>query len=344
MQPTPRRTEPGALRPFVEPLEVAEPVVHANLTLAPLRGEGRRRIDYLMAAQAMAAGVFTVTEIDEAGSVPELLALNTSRQMVLLLDGEELVGAKQNRILNTSVMLPPGSRTRIPVSCVERGRWRHVSPTFGVGGYSPARLRARKSRQVTASLRQRGRAESDQEAVWNDVEEHLAALGAPSPTRAMRDGLERRRDSLGAYLKALPYPQGARGVVAAINGRFAAADVFDKPETLEAVWPRLVTGYAVDALSRPRKAPPAFSPAAAEVLLEHVGEVECVMFPGIGLGEDWRFEAEDIVGQALLVGGECVHLSVFPSSEASSPVGRGGRIAPPSRRRRRRTGPTDEVL
>ena len=37
---------------------------------------------------------FRITEIDEAGSVPELLVVNPLDANVLLYDGEELVGAK----------------------------------------------------------------------------------------------------------------------------------------------------------------------------------------------------------------------------------------------------------
>ena len=67
----------------------------------------------------MAAGTLQVTEVDESGSVPELLATNTGDEMVLLLDGEELVGAKQNRILNITLLAPAMQDTVIPVSCVE---------------------------------------------------------------------------------------------------------------------------------------------------------------------------------------------------------------------------------
>lgn len=319
---------------FLEALKVGSPFGHRNLTLIPLSGNGNGQLDYVLGADAIEAGTLTVTEVDEGGSVPELLVKSTAETMVLFLDGEELVGAKQNRILNTSVLLPPKAETRIPVSCVEQGRWHHTSPEFCAGSYSPSKLRARKSRDVGRSLRARGEAVSDQGAVWEEVAETIEGAAVPSPTMAMHDVIEQRRDSLESYLDALPYPDDARGVIVAIEGKFAAADCFDKPETLRRIWPRLISGYALDAISGRSGKPKTFSAKAARVLLEHLGELDCQPCPTVGIGQDWRFESEALVGQALVAEDTCIHLSAFPNDEKDRSQPRGPRIVPPSRRRR----------
>jgi hypothetical protein len=338
MVPAPKA---ATLAPFIETLKVGDGMGHLNLTLVPLRGEGHGHLDYTLAADAIAAGVLTVTEVSEGGSVPHLAVANEATKMVLFLDGEELVGAKQNRILNTSVLVAPKSRTRIPVSCVEQGRWRYVSPDFQTGAYSPSKLRARKSRDVTRSLRESGQPMSDQGAVWEEVAANQASLGSHSPTMAMHDAIEQRRESLDGYLKTLPYPQAARGVWVSINGGFAAIDLFDRPETLERVWPRLMTGYALDALAALNRKDPPLAPRGALHVLGRVGQVPCQPCPSAGVGEDWRFEAEDLVGQALVADGVCVHLSAFPNGAGEGREG--GRTDPPivgpSRRRRNRTPP-----
>lgn len=328
---------------FVEKIEAADAIGHLNLTLVPLGGGERHgRLDYLLAAEAIEAGTLSVTEVDESGSVPELLAVNSGEKMILLLDGEELVGAKQNRIINTTILLRAKSKTKIPVSCVEQGRWHHASREFTSGNYSPANLRARKSRDVTANLRRSGRAESDQGAVWEEVECCLEIAAVESPTMAMRDVVEQRRESFDAYVDALPYPNNARGVIAAVNGAFIAADIFDNPQTLRGIWPRLITGYAMDAISRREDKSSPFTAKAAEVLLEHTGEIECSALASVGLGKDWRFEAADIIGQALIAKRTCIHLSIFPNdSETNSQPQNtcATRIHPPSRRRRNRNRP-----
>ena len=201
---------PKTLGPFVESLRMGDPTGHRNLTLVPLRGERHGQLDYLLSADAFASGVLTVTEVNEGGIVADLLAANQAEQMVLLLDGEELVGAKQNRILNTSVLLPAGSKTRIPVSCVEQGRWRYLSAAFSAGGYSPSTLRARKTRDVSRSLAAVGEARADQSAVWEEVSHQVRSAAAASPTMAMHDVVEQRQEAIGAYIAALPYPHDLR--------------------------------------------------------------------------------------------------------------------------------------
>ena len=61
-----------------------------------------------------------------------MLVNNTGDSRVLFLEGEELRGAKQNRVLNTSVLIAAHSKTTIPVSCVEQGRWQYRSRHFSL--------------------------------------------------------------------------------------------------------------------------------------------------------------------------------------------------------------------
>ena len=108
------------------------------------------------------------------------------RSAVLLLDGEELVGAKQNRVLNLTILAPAQRTTVVPVSCVESGRWRHVSRGFSSAPRAQfAEGRAAKMRQVTASLLSTGERRSDQGAVWDLIAEKAERLEARSDTSAM---------------------------------------------------------------------------------------------------------------------------------------------------------------
>ena len=325
MEPTP----PPTLAPFLQEVQVGNPLRHKQLTLLPLTGGSPSPLDYILAADAIAKGLLTITEVSEGGSVPELLVVSSADTLVLLIDGEELVGAKQNRILNTSALLPARVKTRIPVSCVEQGRWRFASRHFQAGGCAPGRLRAIKSHSVGRSLREEGRATSNQGAVWNQIACHLFRLDLSSPTAAMHDAFEQRRASIDEYLSALPCPADAHGVVVAVGGRFVALDLFDQPATLRRIWPRLLTGYALDALVESEPVSEEFSVGSGQALLQQVVAAACARCPTVGLGEDWRFDVETTFGQALIANGVCVHLSAFPRAADGRARPMDGQTLPP---------------
>ena len=128
---------------------------HKNMTLYCLLSAHEAPVDFLTLDEALEREALVITEVNEGGSVAELKVANRSDQKVLLLDGEELVGAKQNRVLNVTILIAPQSETVIPVSCVEQGRWSYRSRQFGSESRAmSAKLKRRKSETVAMNLRQ----------------------------------------------------------------------------------------------------------------------------------------------------------------------------------------------
>ena len=123
-------------------LGIGNPKMVLNLTAVPLSGNPASALDYLLIDEALETKKVIVEEISEGGSVPELRMTNFANRCVLIVDGTELVGAKQNRIVNASFLIPPESVTRIPVSCVEQGRWGYKGREFASSRhFSPHRIR-----------------------------------------------------------------------------------------------------------------------------------------------------------------------------------------------------------
>ena len=174
----------------------------------------------------------TVTEVSESGSVPELTIVNNGPVPVFVLDGEELVGAKQNRIVNLSILVPPHTKLPLPVACVEAGRWAHRSRAFAAGGRAHyASGRAMNLQNVSCSLRADGERHGDQGAIWVDIEAKSERMAAPSATHAAAAMYEKARADLDAFqakLEALPRQVGA---VFAINGAIVGLELFDNPAT-----------------------------------------------------------------------------------------------------------------
>jgi hypothetical protein len=228
---------------------VADPLCHEGLTVFPLFADPAGSVQYLVAEEALAGGSATVEEVSEAGSVPDLLVDNKGDIRILLLEGEELMGAKQNRILNTSVLVAAHSKLKIPVSCVEQGRWRYSGRHFQSSGHHvTAKLRRAVKTSVGESLKSHLGHRADQSKVWGEVEALHCAMAVDSDTSAMSDAFDLYQERISDYREQLKYVPGACGLAVAVNGRLVSMDFFDKPSTCQQVWDRLLSGMVFDAI------------------------------------------------------------------------------------------------
>jgi hypothetical protein len=297
--------------PTFPEVRVGDPVGHESLTVFPLFGEPQAGAEYLLSGEALAGGAVTVEEVNESGSVPNLLVDNRSDALVLFLEGEELRGAKQNRVLNTSVLAAAKARTTIPVSCVEQGRWHYRSRHFGAGGsHASYKLRHVLKKSVTRSAAEGHGHGSDQGEVWKEVGRQMASLGSHSFTGAMADTYESHQGRLAEFRDHLKYVEGATGLAVAVGGKVVSADLFDRSATCRKVWDRLLSGLVMDAL----EAGPAEAPADAghvRQALATLREAPWKEAPAVGAGEEYRAElGGDRHASALTCGGCLVHGSL----------------------------------
>ena len=176
--------------PELEIFSLGTPQHFRHLTLFPLLHPSPRVPFYLTLDEALAQGTVQVTEVSKGGHVPELLLINRGDRPVLLIDGEELVGAKQNRVLNLTILAHAQSEVVIPVSCVEQGRWYDLSEVFCA---SPrvhfAAGRAAKVASVSECLAEGHGAVSDQSGVWSDIASKAARFRVPESLGALRMAL-----------------------------------------------------------------------------------------------------------------------------------------------------------
>ncbi|MCA9069668.1 MAG: hypothetical protein KDA84_12125 [Planctomycetaceae bacterium] len=270
---------------------VGEPVRHEALAVFPLFSDSVGNVDYHLSDSALADGSLLVEEINESGSVPELLVENKGDVRVLFLEGEELVGAKQNRVLNTSVLVAAHTKMKIPVSCVEQGRWGYKSQHFNSSGsHSPYKIRHSLKSSVTRSIKEKRGHSSDQGEVWKQVASLNAMHNVESDTWAMSDTFEFHQDKIADYRKEIQYVEGASGVAVAVGDRILSVDLFDKPETCQKVWNRLLTGVVFDALEA-GKTEKTIQIDDVKQLLSVAGEFPWEQCDAIGEGEEYRAES-----------------------------------------------------
>jgi hypothetical protein len=310
---------------FEDLFQLGDPIQHRGIVITPLFPRLDPLADYITLDEALPRGV-RVREVSEAGAVAELLVENPLAEDVLLYDGEELVGAKQNRILNVSVLVGAGSKLPIPVSCVEEGRWHAESAAFGAAPHTAhPRLRRRKAEALEAEPLARGVAQAD---VWDEVALTADRLAVASPTRANADVFRAHRPSLAELERAFPLEAGQCGAVLALGDNLCL-DAVSRPDAFARLWPKLRAGYLLDALDRLDQ--PAASSATVSDFVASLANATIASRPSAGRGGDIRLSGGRILGSGLDLDGELLQVSVFTRDE--SPSGRMGRISRPSRRR-----------
>lgn len=291
-----------------------------------------------MLDEAIGKGAVRVGELSEGGQVPYLAVENMGKNPVLILDGEELVGGKQNRIVNTTVLVFAGSVIKIPVSCVESGRWDNRRYDFDSGkAIFRARSRAVQKESVTLSLRARGTFQSDQTAVWHEVGESLNDLGISSETSDFRAGRERVAHRIDEFVAAIRPSERQVGAIFLSREGILGCELLATPELFRRCIEKIVRSFAFEVLSMPDYVQPVENGAAK--WWEAVLDSEVTTHRSPGAGRDVRLQSREIVGSGLQLNDTLIHLSCFPAVGTGDNAGRShGRRAAVSERRRRMSG------
>ena len=333
--PTHPTSTPSLHEHLSAPLRLGEPDVHGPLAVFPLFGP-EPRLAYVSFAQGRAAGV-SIKELEHGASVNDLLVLNPTDYAVLLYEGEEILGAQQNRTFDVSVLVGARSELQVPVSCVEAGRWdgsRHDESFSPAPQSAYPALRSMKNRAARESVAAGRAPRAVQGAVWDEVAHKAARMNVASATGAMNDIYAGRRERLAEFQDAVRLHDGQTGALVLIDGRPAVLDHVSRPEVFAALHAPLVQGYALDALeSGDGHGAPATE--VADAFLERVMDARITEHDGIGLGRDARFAEAGVAGAALVAGDELVQLTAVPDREPDvhpAETAR-ARIRRPSRRR-----------
>jgi hypothetical protein len=301
-------------------VQLGEPVEHQGIVVTPLFPRRTPAAVYSTLADALPLGL-RIDEVSESGSVPELAVDNPTDANVLLYDGEELLGAKQNRILNVTVLVGAKSKMPIPVSCVEEGRWSRRSASFDSAPHAAhPELRRLKAERLSAAPMARGAAQAE---VWEAVRAKSARLGVNSPTGANADVFRSRGGQLESLERAFPLHPGQSGAILGL-GDDVCLDFVSRPDAFARLYPKLLRGYLLDGLERLGGEPTTHERLRAFV--EATERAATARSASPGLGEDVRLSGDGVLGSGLELEGELLQVCAFTSDA------RDGRIARPSRR------------
>ena len=242
----------------------------------------------VLGTDALNSGEVVVEEVSEGGVVAELRARNSSKSSVLFLLGDELLGGKQHRVVNTHVLIRADRAIVLEVSCIEGGRWSRSGPESR--GFHSRKdplsvhgdLRSHLARQTRSSLASMGRSRSSQGDVWREVDRFSSSRGVRSRTSALSDALDDPGSS-GLTVEAAP---DQVGFAAWAGDRLVGLELFGSSKVLQASLQRLLRS-AASSSRRSGRAVESCGEATTE-LLASLRSVAWRSFEGVGDGVELR--------------------------------------------------------
>jgi hypothetical protein len=302
----------NSVREALQNVEFGDPISHINVTLFPLFAPNGHVPDYVLLRSAIESGTAEVTETSESGSVPELRVVNKGGKPILIPEGEIVTGAKQNRVVNITVLVAAHSDFVLPVSCVEQGRWNRTSREFQATHFAPSRLRAKKCASVRENRMRYGQARSDQGEVWEEVAFSLGKAEFNSRTDSLTECFDSQKDRVAEYFENLGLPPKTTGVLVAHNGQIVGMDLYDCSQTFEALWKRLGEAYFMEAATSEETKGKPIKRDKVVHFLSHFAEGLEPAKQSFGLGTEYVNTDRALSGSALWHEGRILHCCAFP--------------------------------
>jgi hypothetical protein len=246
---------PAASSGFADEVRVGAPIAKGNLSVFPLklRSAGGAAAEPATLDEAVARKQLAIQE-SGTGDVNALEVENRGDRAVLLLAGELVLGGKQDRIIGRSMVLAPRSRTRVPVFCVEHGRWNGGKAFESGGAMGHAELR-----KVALS--------GDQSRVWAEVKRANERLGTTNASDTYRAAARKLGGEVGPLAselaEALARDAEVAGLAVAIDGEVVAVEWFSSPRVFARIREKLVASYVAQALEPREGRAQGVHPAAA---------------------------------------------------------------------------------
>jgi hypothetical protein len=288
---------------------------HQGLSLVEFSTEQKNSFEYISASSAIKKKFIEVKEVDKEGSVGELFLINSSDKYVFFIDGDILQGAKQNRVLNTSVLVAPNSKINLPVSCVEQGRWRFTSSSFVDAEYiSPQKLRAKKAESVKHRLRRELDYLSDQGEVWNDVYNYLRVAKVGSKTSNLSDYYDSKKFDFENFVSNFSFNTEANGIALFFDDSLLNIDVFNRTDIYQEYFPKILKSTAMEISVVEKKQNNLTEADAFGKTVDCLGNLEKIKYtshPGVGVGEEKRFDDDTFTGLELDYNEHLIHLTLL---------------------------------
>lgn len=294
-------------------IKILEFQTEGELSIVQFATMQQNTFEYVSLGTAISKEFLEIREIDQAADVNNLIVLNKSDKYVFIMDGDILEGAKQNRVVNTSVLLSPNKKTILPVSCIEQGRWRFVSDKFKHSDYvAPSQMRGSKASSVKKSLESFSGYDANQSEVWKNVDSYQKDFSYYSETSNFSDVYKHKSNDVKSLIEKFKVYKKANGIAVFLRKNMLSIDVFNRTDIYQEYFAKILKGVAFEA-SQLKPTNHGLSNAEAsyktQEFFENLEKFEQKEFDGVGVGTEYRFEDKEFTGFTLKYKNHVIHLA-----------------------------------
>ena len=281
-------------------IELLKPQVHENLAIIPLKTE-KSYIDILTLKKGFELGLAEVKECDNS-QVNTLIVKNNAVTPLILIDGEEVVGGDQNRIVNATILIGAKSEMGIPVSCTEKGRWAYKSE-FKQSNYI-ANYNTRRAKEY-ASRKQH----HYQDVIWSSINDLENENSFASPTSAMEESYENLKIDHNRIIKEFEIVPGQNGVLIIVDGEIKGFELFLNSEIYKEFHEKILKSYLID--SKIENKTFTINTDAAQAVINNALNSTFEKKKNNGVEEAFEFENDEGLGTLYTYKDQIIHLSYF---------------------------------
>ncbi|MEO0137670.1 MAG: DUF6569 family protein [candidate division WOR-3 bacterium] len=281
--------------------KIGDPIFLRNLVLYPIKdGSENDGITIKTIEEAIKNKQAIFRELDTP-QINTIIFDNKGNSPVLMLDGEELTGAMQNRIIAQSFIAQARTQSRVPVICAEAKRWETIGG-FKTGYCSYPRVRSILASSMSKNL-------NTQSEVWKEIERKLTVTRTKSRTSSMHEIFDNLNEEIDRYLEGFEgLNSNTVGFIGVAGRQILGCDIFCSPDVYHKFEKKLLRSYALDAIEHQTTRG---TGVEVESFLTHLikslskNEQDARM-------QHLRFKSKNLVGQMVLYKGTPVHISAFP--------------------------------
>lgn len=276
---------------------------YGNMSVIPIKTEFGMDVDILNLNKGLDLGIVSISEC-EPSTVGEVLVKNDAVNPLILLDGDEIIGANQNRIVNSSLLIPPYTTMKVSVSCTEKGRWEYTK------GFEHSKYLANSKTRVAKEYCN-FHEENLQSVVWESIDELESDLLVKSKTSAMSESYETFKNVHDDYIMHFPLENLQTGAAIIINGEIKGIEIMQTPSLYRQYHEKILRSYIIDNDFNGNET----DENEFETVLNGISHSEFSEKTNDGLGDSLKVINDYGIGSALLYENELIHFQYFKKPE-----------------------------